>query len=92
MIMENFGMMIPTKLFQPLEEKKYATIDDLMKDAYNKYRWCNGDRCACMGCVNNLISINGFTKEQWEEWVKLNPDTSEKEAGFGFKSYTYENK
>lgn len=42
-----------------------------------KYRWCESDVCACLGaanCSGGLIK-NGFTKEQWQEWVNKNPQT-----------------
>jgi hypothetical protein len=90
--LKNAGWLIPTKIAPaaPKEIKVYHTIEDLMKDAPYKYRWCSGEMCACIGCVNDFVLSNGFRKEQWELWVKNNPDTTPKETGFGFKTYTIE--
>lgn len=41
-----------------------------------RYRWCNSGPCGCMGGANcsGGLSGKGFTYEQWQEWVKNNPD------------------
>ena len=92
--LNNFGMIIPTQPFsiEKKEKKVYTTIDELMVDAPFKYRWCDADLCACMGCVNNFIATNGFTREQWEEWVSRNPDPNPPQEGYSFTSFKYEKK
>lgn len=44
---------------------------------YWRHRWCNsGGPCACMGAANcsGGLSGQGYTHEQWQEWVEKNPD------------------
>lgn len=55
--------------------KDNKTLDELMDLLYEKcrYRWCTADVCACMGCCNAELKYNGYTKKDWEEWVKNNP-------------------
>lgn len=40
-----------------------------------RYRWCESKACCCLGCVNRAggIEAQGFTKEDWLEWVNRNP-------------------
>ena len=42
-----------------------------------RYRWCESKQCWCMGCVNNVLIGNGFTKEDWQKWVKENETKSD---------------
>lgn len=39
-----------------------------------RFRWCEGIKtgCACLGCANVSGGLvrQGFTKKEWEEWVK----------------------
>lgn len=41
-----------------------------------RYRWCASGPCACMGGANcsGGLSRQGFTFEQWQEWVSNNPN------------------
>ena len=41
-----------------------------------RYRWCEAGICGCMGCSNISGSLRrlGFTKAEWDMWVKRNPD------------------
>ena len=40
-----------------------------------RYNWCESEICACVGCVNvsGKLIEQGYTKKDWEEWVKENP-------------------
>jgi hypothetical protein len=38
-----------------------------------RYRWCESEVCACMGCANRAGKVH-FSKEEWESWVKENPE------------------
>lgn len=87
-IFENFGMMIPTHTIPRKENKNYTTIDELMKDAEHKYRWCDAGLCACLGCVNNFVTTHGFTKKDYDEWLIKNPNT-EPEKDFETKLHEY---
>lgn len=89
--LENFAMFIPTGFIEIKEPVKYSTIDELMNDLSEdwRYRYCEAGRCACMGCVNNELARNGFSKEDWETWVAANPDTREKSVGYEVRTYTY---
>ncbi len=91
--LKNFGMLIPSGAVTiKREEKHYTDINELMDSAYNKYHWCNikGDeRCACLGCMNNLILTNGFTKEDWEKWVIENPQDKKDEDNDDYRFTTY---
>lgn len=40
-----------------------------------RYRWCESNLCACMGCANGPggITAAGFTREDWQAWVDAHP-------------------
>jgi len=86
----NFGFIIPTqsaKIEEPIDNTE-KTVDEQMKGMVEdwRYRWCDSGRCACLGAANCSGHFKG-TKEEWEQWVKDNPDIREKQAGYGFNSY-----
>ncbi len=89
--LKNFGMIIPTSatVTEDKWDKKYGTFDELMLDATNPFNWCDAERCACMGCVNNWITCHGFKKEDWDEWIVRNP-APPKDDGVGFKTFRYD--
>jgi len=40
-----------------------------------RYNWCDAGLCCCLGCCNvsgRLLKL-GFTKQDWEQWIKENP-------------------
>ena len=53
-------------------------IDKLMQSmpVENRYRWCEAELCACLGCCNRgprgLIAL-GFNKADWLWWKTRNP-------------------
>lgn len=58
--------------------KTQRQLDKLMQKMPEnwRYRWCEAQVCACMGCANRgngRIQEKGFTKKHWEKWVKNNP-------------------
>jgi hypothetical protein len=61
-------------------------LDKLMKEMPLEWRyyWCNPKSiCACMGCANRSGGIHWkhkYTREEWEEWVKENPDPRKDES------------
>lgn len=39
-----------------------------------RYRWCEGEMCACLGAANCSGQISKFySKEEWVEWVENHP-------------------
>lgn len=53
------------------------TIDELMSNISvpDRYYWCESKVCGCMGCANGSgqLKANGYTKDEWQEWVRINP-------------------
>lgn len=43
-----------------------------------RYYWCGAGICGCSGCANvsGQASTKGVTREQWVEWVLINPQTA----------------
>ena len=51
-------------------ELEVEKIMEAMPDSYIS-RWCESDRCACLGCVNNAGKQFGeITKDEWLAWKK----------------------
>lgn len=44
------------------------------KSYQSRYRWCEAEACACMGCANSAFR----TKNLWKEWVENNPPDKER--------------
>ena len=61
-----------------------ANLDAIMRamDASWRSTWCSGGVCGCMGCANASggLLMHGYTKEEWQKWITLNPDLISKEA------------
>ena len=38
-----------------------------------RYHWCDSIVCNCMDCVNRAGNFP-LSKQDWEEWVKRNPE------------------
>lgn len=56
-----------------------ALVNRIMENIYSefRYRWCEADACACMGCVNRSeinvqkkMQVSPITKEEWQRWVE----------------------
>lgn len=45
-------------------------LDVLMETIYPSFRdrWCEASVCGCMGCVNDQLLGEGFTKEDHVQW------------------------
>ena len=45
-----------------------------IKNIRTRFRWCENDACACMGCVNRSEKerVGNITKEEYENWLKFN--------------------
>lgn len=42
-----------------------------------RYYWCESEKgCACAGCANRAGQLTklGYSKKDWEEWIKANPN------------------
>jgi hypothetical protein len=55
-----------------------ANLDEIMMNMPKswRYRWCTCPICCCLGCANisGHLKKLGFTRENWEDWVKNNPN------------------
>lgn len=52
------------------------TLNEVMEGLRSvtaRYYWCNARACCCLGCCNTEVLNAGYTKENWEEWVRENP-------------------
>ena len=53
--------------------KTLVELNELMKKVYpnHRLRWCYGQACACMGCVNNSSPIaNLISQNEWNSWME----------------------
>lgn len=57
-------------------------VDEIMHGVpeRSRYRWCNSNLCACMGCVNMSTRLN---RQEWESWVMRNPKNKIDSSGSG---------
>lgn len=60
--------------------KTEKEIDEIMGKLYPswRWRWCEAQVCACMGCTNGSGQAD-ITKEEWEAWVERNRRPSKDE-------------
>jgi hypothetical protein len=71
---------------EPMDQDRKKQLDKLMKEMPLEWRyyWCDPKSiCACMGCANRSGGIHWkhkYTREEWEEWVKENPDPRKDES------------
>jgi len=58
---------------------KRPTINDVMMTVpmSSKWRWCTASVCGCMGCCNGKVTSNGYSREDWEQWLINNPKPSD---------------
>jgi hypothetical protein len=47
------------------------SIDELMKSSPYRY-WCKNQECWCQGCVNQLMYRNGYSENEYKQWLREN--------------------
>lgn len=59
-----------------LTKERLAELNEAMQHVNPdwRYRWCENKICGCMGGANCSGRLSPrFTKDEWKEWVELNP-------------------